>query len=102
MPIGIYIAIVALAVVVGMILLGARGRGKLIECPECGEAFKRPAFAEKAGGIGFSLPGLGDFTCPKCNYRARTSSFRSVQGSSDPKTGDKDESKDRNQRDKRE
>ena len=79
MSIGIYIGVFVLIVIVGLLLLGTRGRGKLIECPECGERFKRPAFAEKRGGVGFSLPGIGDFTCPKCNYRASTSSFRTVQ-----------------------
>ena len=79
---GIYIAIGAILVVgvilVTLLLFGRRGRGRLIKCPECGAQFKRPAFAEKTVGFGPGLPGIGDFTCPKCKYRARTSSFRYV------------------------
>ena len=82
MAIGIYIVIGAILVVLVVIsllfLLGRRGRGRLVECPKCGAQFKRPAFAEKVVGFGPvpALPGIGDFTCPKCNYRASTSSFR--------------------------
>ena len=77
-PIGGYIGIVAIGLVVVLLLVGARGRGKLIECPECGERFKRPAFAEKNSGMGLSLPGVGSFACPKCNFRGSTSSFKYV------------------------
>ncbi len=76
---GIYIAIGAILVVIAamvvLLLFGMRGRGRLIECPECGARFKRPAFAEKSVGFGPSLPSIGDYTCPKCKYRASTSSF---------------------------
>ncbi len=82
MAIGIYIAIGAILVVLVVItlglLLGRRGRGRLIECPKCGAQFKRPAYAEKPVGFGPGLPGIGDFTCPKCKYRGSTSSFRYV------------------------
>ena len=84
LPIGIYIAIGAILVVIVVIallnLLGRRGRGRLIECPKCGAQFKRPAFAEKTVGFGPvpSLPGIGNFTCPKCKHRASTSNFRYV------------------------
>lgn len=86
LPIGIYVAIVAVGAVAILLLSGLRGRGRLIECPECGERFKRPALTEKSSGIGFTLPGLGDYTCPKCNYRGSTSSFRYVD---DAKSKDK-------------
>jgi hypothetical protein len=79
---GVYIAIgailVVVVVIVSLLLFGMRSRGRLIECPECGARFKRPAFAEKAVGFGPGLPGVGDYTCPICKYRASTSSFRYV------------------------
>lgn len=84
MAIGIYIfagaVLVIVVVLVALFLLGMRGRGRLIRCPECGAQFKRPAFAEKTVGFGPipALPGIGDFTCPKCKYRANTSKFRYV------------------------
>ena len=84
LPIGLYIfigAIIVVIAVIGVLLLfGRRGRGRLIECPECGAQFKRPAFAEKTVGFGPipALPGVGNFTCPKCKHRANTSSFRYV------------------------
>jgi uncharacterized C2H2 Zn-finger protein len=57
-----------------------RGRGRLIQCPECGAQFKRPAFAEKVVGLGPgpSLPGVGFFTCPQCKHRGGMSSFKYV------------------------
>jgi hypothetical protein len=82
--IGTYIVLGAIVVVIAVIgvllLLGTRGRGRLIECPECGARFKRPAFAERATGLpGPALPGLGgQYTCPKCKHRANTSNFRYV------------------------
>lgn len=76
--IGIYVAVAVAAVVIALILVSMRGRGKLIECPECGARFGRPTFAQKHMGFGFSFSGLGDFTCPKCKYKARTTSFRYV------------------------
>ena len=84
MAIGLYIVIgiflVVAVVLVTLFLLGMRGRGRLIECPECGAQFKRPAFAEKTVGLGPvpGLPGVGNYTCPKCKYRANTSSFKYV------------------------
>lgn len=84
MAIGIYIVIgailVVLSILVSLLLLGRRGRGRLIECPKCGAQFKRPASAEKTVGFGPvpALPGIGDFTCPKCKYRGSTSSFKYV------------------------
>jgi hypothetical protein len=84
LPIGIYIfggaVLVVVVVLVTLFLLGRRGRGRLIECPQCGAQFKRPAYAEKTVGFGPipALPGVGDFTCPKCKYRASSSSFRYV------------------------
>ena len=84
LPIGLYIVIglfiVVITVIVVLLLLGRRGRGRLIECPECGARFKRPAFAEKTVGFGPvpALPSVGNFTCPKCKHRANTSSFRYV------------------------
>jgi hypothetical protein len=84
LAIGIYIfggaVLVVVVVLVTLSLLGRRGRGRLIKCPECGAQFKRPAFAEKTVGFGPvpALPGIGDFTCPKCKYRANTSSFKYV------------------------
>ena len=76
MAIPIYLIPVAVLVaVIVLFALGTRGRGRIIQCPECGEKFKRPAFAEKASGLGLSLPGIGYFTCPKCKYRASTTSF---------------------------
>ncbi|HZW56277.1 MAG TPA: hypothetical protein VFF30_08320 [Nitrososphaerales archaeon] len=79
---GLYIMIGAILVVVvvlvSLLLFGMRGRGRLIECPECGARFKRSAFAEKSVGFGPGLPGIGDYTCPKCKHRANTSSFRYV------------------------
>jgi hypothetical protein len=82
LAIGIYIVIgailVVLSILVSLLLLGRRGRGRLIECPKCGAQFKRPAFAEKTVGFGPGLPGIGDFTCPKCKYRGNTSSFKYV------------------------
>ena len=72
-------AILIVAVVlVTLILFGTRGRGRLIECPECGAQFKRPAFGEKSVGMGPGLPGIRDFTCPQCKHRANTTSFRYV------------------------
>jgi hypothetical protein len=84
LAIGIYIVIGAILVVIVVIallsLLGRRGRGRLIECPKCGAQFKRPAFAEKTVGFGPipALPGIGNFTCPKCKYMGNTSSFKYV------------------------
>ena len=84
MAIGIYIfggaVLVVVVVLVVLFLLGRRGRGRLIECPKCGAQFKRPASAEKTVGFGPipALPGVGDFTCPKCKHKANTSSFRYV------------------------
>ncbi|HZW58302.1 MAG TPA: hypothetical protein VFF30_18580 [Nitrososphaerales archaeon] len=78
LPVGLYVAIGALLVIIAVFLVGMRGRGRLIECPECGERFRRPAFAQKHSGFGISMPGLGDYVCPKCNYKATTSSFRYV------------------------
>ena len=82
MAIGTYIfggaVLVVVVVLVALFLLGRRGRGRLIECPQCGAQFKRPAYAEKSVGFGPSLPGIGSFTCPKCNYRANSSSFKYV------------------------
>jgi hypothetical protein len=84
LPIGIYIVIGVILVVIAaigiLLLFGMRGRGRLIECPECGARFKRPAFAEKTVGFGPvpALPSVGNFTCPKCKHRANTSSFRYV------------------------
>ena len=79
---GLYIFIgVILVVIIGVVslmLLGMRGRGRLVECPECGAQFKRPALATKSVGLGPGLMGMGDFTCPKCNHRANTSFFRYV------------------------
>jgi rubredoxin len=76
--VGIYIGIGTIAVIVIVFLVGMRGRGRMIECPECGAHFKKPAFAEKQGGVGFSLPGIGAYTCPQCKHRGNTSSFRYV------------------------
>jgi hypothetical protein len=71
--------VVVVVVIVTLLLVGMRGRGRLIQCPECGAQFKRPAFAKRATGLpGPGLPGIGDFTCPKCKHRASTSSFRYV------------------------
>jgi len=83
LAIGIYIVMGAIPIVIVFIasglLLGRRGRGRLVECPECGAQFKRPAYAEKPVGFGPGLPSTGgEFTCPKCKYRANTSSFRYV------------------------
>jgi hypothetical protein len=84
LPIGIYIfggaILVVVVVLVALFLLGRRNRGRLIKCPKCGTQFKRPAYAEKTVGMGPvpALPGVGDFTCPKCKYRANTSNFRYV------------------------
>jgi hypothetical protein len=84
LPVGIYIfvgAILVVAVGLGVVLLlGMRGRGRLIQCPECGAQFKRPAFTEKSVGFGPSLPGMGNYTCPKCKYRGNVSYFRYVDG----------------------
>ena len=78
-PVRMYIGIgIIVVVVVSLLLLGMRGWGRLIECPECSSRFKRPALAEKSSGVGFTLPGIGSFTCPKCSYRGSTSSFRYV------------------------
>ncbi len=73
--IGIYIAIIAIVALVSLMLWGVRGRGKPIKCPRCGETFKRPAFAEKHLGVGLSITGLGDYRCPKCGFKGRTSEF---------------------------
>lgn len=84
MAIGLYIIIgifVAVPVVlVTLFLLGRRGRGRLIECPECGAQFPRPAAAEKTVGLGPvpAIPGVGNYTCPKCKYKGRTSNFKYV------------------------
>jgi hypothetical protein len=81
MPAGIYFAIGAIIIVVVIVLvllLGRRGAGRLIECPECGNKFPRPAFTEKTVGFGPSLPGMGNYTCPKCKYRASVSYFKYV------------------------
>lgn len=86
---GVYVAIAAIGILALLFLSGLRGRGRLIECPECGERFKRPALTEKSSGIGFSLPGMGDYTCPKCNYRGSTSNFRYVDSSDESETGSK-------------
>ncbi|MDG6923768.1 MAG: hypothetical protein JRN67_10805 [Nitrososphaerota archaeon] len=61
-----------------MLLSGMRGRGRLIECPECGATFKRPAFAQKNSGLGFTFSDIGSFACPKCRHRGSTSSFSYV------------------------
>jgi hypothetical protein len=81
------IPIVAVVIIVALLLWGMRGRGKLIECPECGAKFKRPAFAEKSSGVGFSIPGLGSYTCPQCKHRDRTSNFRYVEQDGSAKSG---------------
>lgn len=82
MAIGIYIVVgvflVVAIVLVTLILLGRRGRGRLIECPQCGAQFRRPAYTEKSVGFGPSLPGIGSFTCPKCKHRASANSFKYV------------------------
>jgi hypothetical protein len=77
---GLYIGLGTIIVILGLLLVGLRGRGRLIRCPECDAAFKRPAFAEKSSGIGFSIGGLGSYTCPNCKYRASTNSFAYVEG----------------------
>ena len=82
-PFGVYVGIIVIVIIAALFLVSMKGRGRLIECPECGEKFKRPAFAQKQSGIGFSLPGLGDYECPKCRYRASTSAFRYVDGDKD-------------------
>jgi hypothetical protein len=84
LAIGLYIymgVILVVAVVLAtLFLLGRRGRGRLIECPECGAQFPRPATAEKTVGLGPvpALPGVGHYTCPKCKYSANTSNFKYV------------------------
>jgi hypothetical protein len=86
LPIGIYIfggsVLVVVVVLVALFLLGRRGRGRLVKCPQCGAQFKRPASAEKTVGFGPipALPGVGDFTCPNCKYRANSSEFKYVDG----------------------
>jgi hypothetical protein len=77
----IAVPVAAVAIIAFLLVWGMRGRGRLIECPECGERFKRPAVAEKHYGAGFSVSGLGDFTCPKCKYKGRASSFKYVDQS---------------------
>jgi DNA-directed RNA polymerase subunit RPC12/RpoP len=79
-PYVIAIPFAVLAIVAISLVWGMRGRGRLIECPECGEKFKRPAFTEKHYGAGFSVAGLGDFTCPKCKFKGRASSFKFADG----------------------
>jgi predicted RNA-binding Zn-ribbon protein involved in translation (DUF1610 family) len=74
-----------LGVIAIIFALGARGRGKPIQCPECGEIFKRPALSEKKSGLGFTFGSLGDYTCPKCGYRASTSSFGPPDKDGSPK-----------------
>ncbi|MHB1908763.1 MAG: hypothetical protein ACYCQJ_07800 [Nitrososphaerales archaeon] len=75
------IPVAMVIIILAVFALGARGRGKPIKCPECDAVFKKPAFVEKKGGIGFSLPGIGDYTCPKCGYRGNTSNFVSAEES---------------------
>ncbi len=80
---------VVVVVVIGLLLIwGIRGRGRLIECPECGTTFKRPAFAERRYGVGVSVSGLGDFTCPKCKYKGPTLSFKFVDQAIGSSTSD--------------
>ena len=85
MAIGLYIIIgifvVVPVVLVTLFLIGRRGRGRLIECPECGAQFPRPSTAEKTVGLGPvpALPGVGNYTCPKCKYRDRTSNFNYIE-----------------------
>lgn len=75
------IPVATVIIILAVFALGARGRGKPIKCPECSTVFKRPAFAEKKWGIGFSLPGIGDYTCPKCGHKSNTSNFVSANES---------------------
>jgi hypothetical protein len=74
----IAIPVAVIIVIAFLVVWGMRGRGRLIECPECGATFKRPAFAAKHYGVGVSVTGLGDFTCPKCKYKGSVSSFKFV------------------------
>jgi uncharacterized protein YlaI len=88
MAIDLYLVIGTILIipaVLGILMLfGMRGRGRLIQCPECGARFKRPTFATKAIGIGPGLPGIGSYACPKCKHRANTSYFRYVDEQSSP------------------
>jgi predicted RNA-binding Zn-ribbon protein involved in translation (DUF1610 family) len=85
----IYLGVVLVfaVVLITVLMLGRRGRGRLIECPQCGAEFKRPAYAEKSVGFGPSLPGIGSFTCPKCNYRGRANSFKYVKANGSNPSG---------------
>ena len=86
LPIGIYIGIGAVLVVVAIVLVSTRGRGRLIRCPECGATFKRPALPEKRSGVGFTIGGMGNYTCPSCKYSASTNSFAYVDNSTNDGT----------------
>lgn len=79
LPIGLIAAIGVLAVILIVTGLGARGRGTLIECPECGNQFKRPAFSQRKYGVGIGLGSFGEYTCPKCNYKGSVSSFSKAE-----------------------
>jgi DNA-directed RNA polymerase subunit RPC12/RpoP len=52
---------------------------KFVKCPDCGEEFKKPLFGQKRFGIGISITGLGDYTCPKCGYKGQISTFVVVE-----------------------
>ena len=78
MSIGLLVGGVTAAFVAVMLLSGMKGRGRLIQCPECGARFKRPAFAQKNSGLGFTFADIGSFACPKCGHRSSTSSFSYV------------------------
>jgi hypothetical protein len=82
LPIGVYIFVGGVLVVgvglVTVLMLGRRGRGRLIECPECWAQFGRPAYTQKTVGFGPSLPGMGNYTCPKCKHSGSVSSFKYV------------------------
>jgi hypothetical protein len=74
----IYIVVGVLLVLIIILLLGTIGAGKPIQCPECKFKFKRPRFTQKSVGMGPSLPWIGSFICPHCQYRGRALTFKRV------------------------
>ncbi|MDR2707621.1 MAG: hypothetical protein LBB87_02585 [Nitrososphaerota archaeon] len=68
-------AIIATLIAIGVIL----SHGKQLKCPDCERIFNAPIMEEKYTGFGWTLPYMGNITCPKCGNKRSRRDFNKVE-----------------------